>query len=267
MNSLTCEERAKLLSTAEQMNARLYPAKGVSRPPVKEAVKLRETYYQVLGEYADRLPRITVSACPFTSLRMKHSFDPWGLDGPWWHCTPEVKIEEPTFPPTFKVILGAINFHGRVPEEAKQSVLPGPEVPFVVPRLLNLPGMIAVVSCLKMETGDVAYAIVYFSEADLPHRSLHQFWLRQDYWFEVNGKSSWLIANDLWDFNLQPWINSGKLRWIQPNDPKSKILDGRNGELCPFVDLAGDRFPQTISFGKRKLLNLPDGRLINPYDD
>lgn len=267
MNSLTREERARLLGTAAQIDSQLYPPEGVVRPSGREAVKLRETYYQVLGEYADRLPRITISVCPFTGARLKHSFDPWGLDGPWWHYSREVEIQEPAAPPSFKVVLGAVNFHGRLPVEARESVMPGPETPFVVPRLLSLPGMIAVVSSLKMETGDTAYPVVYFSETDIPHSSLHQFWLQQEYWFEVNGKSSWLIANDKWDFDLQPWINSGKLRWIRPDDSKSQVVDGRNGEACPYVGLPGDRFPQSVAFGERGLLDLPDGSPINPFQE
>jgi hypothetical protein len=229
---------------------------------------LRENYYLALGEYADRLPRVTLSTCPFSGKPFKHSFDPWGLDGPWWHQSREFDIEEPAAPPTFKVLLGALALNGRNPVEAKRVVTPGPEVPFVVPRLLKLPGMVAVISQLKLESGDVAYPVAYYSPEPIPPEQLHQFWLEQDFWFKLaDEKSAWLIANDPWDFDLQPWIKSGKLRWIRPGDPNAEVVDTQTGEACPYLNLPGDRFPQNIAFGERSLLELPDGTSVNPYVD
>lgn len=268
MNVFNKNERDALLNKARALNAKLYPDDDREAPKSRDASLIREAYYQALGEYADRLPRIVMSACPFTGELFKHSFDPWGLDGPWWQEGREVDIEEPAPPSSFKVLLGALALRGRKPVEAQRVSNPGPEVPFVVPRLLNLPGMVAVISQATLETGDIAYPIGYFSPELIPPQKLHQFWLEQDLWFDTaEGKSGWLIANDVWDFDLQPWIKSGKLRWIRPDDPKAEVVDGRSGEACPFVDLPGDRFPQSIAFGERTLLELPDGTPVNPYEE
>src|SRR4026209_1392052 len=98
MPALTKDERDALLRRAWALDAQLYPAERSQAPTGRPAAHIRETYYQVLGEYADRLPRVLMSVCPFTGEPFLHSFDPWGLDGPWWHMDREVPIEEPASP-------------------------------------------------------------------------------------------------------------------------------------------------------------------------
>jgi hypothetical protein len=128
--------------------------------------------------------------------------------------------------------------------------------------------MIAVVSQLDMETGDTAYPVVYFSPEEIPPLRLHQFWRDQEMWFKTaEGDSGWSIANDVWDYDLEPWLALRKLRWIRPGDPKAQIVDASSGEACPFVNLPGDRVPQLVSDGERQPLPEPDGRAINPYED
>lgn len=268
MADFTKDERDALLRRAWEMDARLYPEDEGEELEEREAARLEEAYYLTLGEYADRLPRIVMSACPFSGNPLLHSFDPWGLDGPWWHQDREVEIQEPASPASFKVLLGALDLRGREPGEVRDTVNPGPDVPFVVPRLLELPGMVAVVSRLELATGDLAYPIVYYSEEEISPRFLHQFWLEQDLWFkQEDGSSSWLIANDIWDFDLVPWVESGKLRWIEPGDEDSVVLTGTSGKTCPYVGLEGDRLPQILAFGERELIELPDGTPINPYEE
>lgn len=267
MTELTAAERHALLARAWDIEKQLYPPDPATAPADQVRAELDENYYLILGEYADRLPRVLMSVCPHTGVPLKKSFDPWGVDGPWWHKDREVEIEEPKTPPTFKVLQGALALRGRIPTEARAPVIPGPEVPFVIPRLLELPGMVAVMSQLPLHTGDTAYPIAYFSTAEIPHARLHQFWLEQDYWFEMeDGKSGWLIANDVWDFNLEPWLRNGKLRWIEGQGEAARVVDATSGRPCPFVNLPGDRQPQSLGFGKRSLLELPDGSPVNPFE-
>jgi hypothetical protein len=264
--SLTRVERDALLAQAQALDALIYPAPGRPRPTLSAARRLRDSYYQILGEYADRLPRVIMGACPFTGAPLKRTFDPFGLDGPWWQEDREVELDEPSAPGTFRVLLGALALHNRTPSEVTASVLPGPEVPFVVPRLLGLPGMVAVVSRLELETGDIAYPISYYSTEEIPERKLHQFWLQQALWFELDGASAWLIANDPWDFDLQPWISANKLRWIQPGDESGRVVGPESGLPCPYVGLSGARAPQQLVAGEREIGDLPDGTPINPYE-
>lgn len=263
---LTLAERNALLARAAAIEKELYPPEGgPPEPSGPERVKLLDRYYQVLHEYGDRLPRIPFGRCPLTNQVLKRSIDPFGLDGPWWHKSRLMPVEEPAAPPTFKVLLGALDLHGREPAEVGGEVIPGPQIPFVVPRLLKLPGMCAVVYRLEpIANGDVVHAISYFSSDSLPDGELHQHWLRQDLWYPNDeGGTSWLTQNDRFDYALGPWLASGSLKWIAPGDPELRLRSGEEG--CPYVGLEGDPHPQMLSGGTRYALAIPDGSPIDPF--
>ena len=262
---ITREERDALIARAREFEERLYPAEGGPEAPSgPKRVKMMDTYYQVLAEYGDRLPRVPMSRCPHTKLLLKRSLDPFGLDGYWWHKSRIVKIEEPAAPPTFMVPLGALHLNARVPEEVTAEVIPGPEVPFVVPRLMGLPGMKAVVSRLELARGDIAHVIAYFASDPIHPQFLHQHWLRQDLWYPNDaGGTSWLIQNDAWDFELAPWIERGALSWIAPGDAEMTLRTEVGG--CPYLGLPGAHEPQSLSGGSRILLDAPNGVPIDPY--
>lgn len=264
---LTQQERDALLARAAALEGELYPPEGGPPEPSGPArVRLLDTYYQVLHEYGDRLPRIPFSRCPITQKPLMRSIDPYGLGGPWWHKSRIVEIEEPAPPQTFQAVLGGLALLGRSPVEARAEVIPGPEIPFVIARLLKLPGMRAVVSRLSLPAGDLAYVIAYFSREKLPQQRLHQHWLRQDLWYpNDSGGTSWVTMNDPHDFALGPWIESGQVQWIAPEDPEMTLRTGLRD--CPYLDLAGDHHPQMLSGGKRFLLELPDGSAVDPFQD
>jgi hypothetical protein len=267
-SSLTREERDLLVSRVRDLDRLLYPPPEAPQPSFTERASLREAYYAALGEYFDRLPRLVLSLCPFSRLPVVRAFDPYGLDGPWWHKDLLTDIQEPAAPPSFKVLLGALALRGRTPSEAGEEVIPGPDVPFVVPRLLALPGMAAVVGEVRLVTGDIAYPVAYFSDQDLPPAALHQPWLRQQLWFlNDEGSESWVVANDLWDFDLEPYIAAGRLFWLREKDGRYELLGADSGERCPYVDLPGDRQPQMLISGTRELMELPDGEPLDPFAD
>lgn len=263
--SLTRPERDALVRRIRDLEAGLYPPTEAPQPTEHERDLLRESYYLALGEYFDRLPRVLMSVCPFTGEPLRRAFDPWGLDGFWWHQRPLAKIEEPAAPPTFRVLLGALSLAGRGPSEAVETVMPGPEVPFVVPRLLALPGMVAVVHRLALETGDVAHTIGYFSEEEIPPELLHQHWLRADLWFkDEEGDPGWLIANDAWDFELAPHVAAGALRWVREGPDGPEVAGAADGP-CPYAGLEGERRPQAIAGGEREWLEPPSGEPFDPF--
>ncbi len=265
--TLTHAERDVLLARAAALESQLYPLDDDTPEPVGPArVKLLDTYYQVLHEYGDRLPRVPVARCPHTRQVLKRALDPFGLDGPFWHKSCIVEIEEPAAPPTFMVLLGALDLHGRTPAEAKAEVIPGPDVPFVIPRLLGLPGMKAVISQQTLETRDTAYLISYFSGERIQFQLRHQHWLRQDLWFpNESGGTSWLTKNDPWDFDLAAWIESGHLSWVMPGDSEMKLCDRQSGLTCPFVGLVGDQHPQTLTGGTVVRMPMPDAMIVDPF--
>lgn len=254
---MNAQERNRLIALITQCWERS-TSKDVS---VNESRAAKEHMFLALKEYGDRLPRVAVGRCPHTGGILKRSFDPFGLDGHWWHSIEIFTIIEPVPPPTFKVWLGALRLHGRIPVEAQRGVEPGPEVPFVIPRLLSLPDMRAVIASRRLDTGDRAYIITYWSTDDIAEIDLHQGWLRSTQWM----KSGWTIHNDEWDFDLRPYLERGSLRWIAPDDDAAILHEGVSG--CPYLDLPGDRLNQILSFGERSAWPPPDDEPVDPFAD
>lgn len=222
---------------------------------------------RLLEQYAEILPFVPVSRCPYTDKVFKYAFDPFGLDGMWWSKGDLIDFPPPLGAAHFRVWLGAINFHGREPAEAQvhHTVLPGPSVPFVVPRLLELPTVKAVISTIDLPQSDTAYMTCYFSESPIHGGYLHQPWARESYQvFDESGTyESWSKSNDVLDFDLRPWIDKGLVHWINPDDDEMKLTDQG---VCPFENIPGDRFPQLIQRGQRQTLSLPVGDQVDPTD-
>src|SRR5688572_3919350 len=132
-----------------------------------ELVALEEQYFR-------DLPRPVMAPCPFCSKPLHRTFDPFGLDGFWWRS--DAQPEEPTPCLHFCVLLGAVKLDQPAPA-TDFAVHPGPSRPFVVPRLLEQPGMTAVITQLPME-GGVAYPVAYFAPRRPPVQQLAAGWGR-----------------------------------------------------------------------------------------
>jgi hypothetical protein len=191
---MTPDERRALFDRIAQIMLKQYPADRKLRPNARDDALLDEQYYATLAEYADRLPRIVVGRCPFSGQLLKRAVDVYDLSGPWWKPNKPFRPQEPPTPSTFLVLLGSLDMHGRVPNEAKESsILAGPAVPFVVPAMLNMKGVKAVITSFTLMTGDTAYVISYWSERVIDGSYLHQPWLETMLWFpNGNGGKSWM---------------------------------------------------------------------------
>ncbi len=264
---LTKESRDAIVARVRDLDRRLNPPKGAPEPSDDEAALIEEQYYATMGEYFDRLPRMTLSVCPYCARPLKRVFDPFGLDGFFWATDLLCEVEEPAACEHFRVLLGALSLGGREPVEVVEEVRPGPEVPFVVPALFELPGMVAVVGKLALARGDAAYPIGYFSNQPTDPSDLHQPWLRTSYWFAgEDGEAVWMTANDIWDFALEPHLAAGRLRWTLLEDKKPRAASLEPGARCPFAGLRGERRPQQLVGGARDFLPPPDGRTLNPFE-
>lgn len=263
--SFTPEIRAELLATYRESR------KQTSWPiyqtlSAEQSKKERRLQDRLLAEYAARLPAVPLSRCPFCETIVEYVMDPMGLDGPWWFV--DKLIDYPTTDEEhFRVLLGAIDFHGREPAEARvhHTVLPGPGVPYVVPALFDTPDMQAVISTIPLANGDQAYVTAYFSPAPVHGGMLHQPWARGSYEvFDEGGEyEAWTIKNDQWDFELQPWVDKGVLSWIEPGDDSLTLR--REGE-CPFDKLPGVRAQQHIQLGQMSHRDVPDGKHFSPFE-
>lgn len=197
----------------------------------------KEAYYR-------RLPRLVMSCCPFDERPLIRTFDPYGLDGLWWRSASGT--DEPPACPHFCVMLGAVNFDDKKPRAGAQEVRPGPEIPFVIPRLLEFPGMVAVVSEIEMASGYTAYPIAYFAERRPKPEDLTAGWARTDFTFTTQlGVSGWRTPHEVWDFNLLPWLQQKKLRWCLPDSGNTELSEAPP-ETCPYLDIKGRRQPIVV---------------------
>lgn len=202
-------------------------------------------------EYQRRLPRLAMACCPLCEKPLFHSFDPFGLDGLWWRS--DASPEEPTPCPHFCVLLGAVDLAGSK-SKPDFDVHPGPGVPFVVPRLLAMPEMVAVVSDIQMLDGARAFPTAYFAPRRPPVQALTASWARGNFVYSTQlGAHAWRRANESpigdpeeWDFELGPWLNAQKLRWCDPGSDGT-TLSRQPPSACPFINLRGVRRPQVIA--------------------
>jgi hypothetical protein len=153
------------------------------------------------------------------------SVDPHGLDGTWW-----AGDVEPAPCRHFCAVLGALGPNENPPRAGDFEVRPGPQVPFVVPRLLELDGVIAVISRMHMDNGYAVCPIAYFAERRPSPQDLTASW-RKGFTYETQlGETSWRLSDELWDFELTPWISRKKLLWARGEGDEMKLEGGTD---CP----------------------------------
>lgn len=220
-----------------------------------EALQLEEVYYRIL-------PPVLLSRCPFDDAPLHRTFDPYGLDGPWWRS--EASPGEPETCRHFCGLVGALDFAGQPPLGGDFQAHVGPQVPFVIPRLLELPGMIAVLSCVRMENGYQAFPVGYFAAQRPPPQELTAGWARTQHLYSTQlGEVRWRMANELYDFDLEPWFRSGKLRWAT-SESLLLMNVSANPKDCPYLDLPGERRPTVVKGDRAWTEPMPDGRPVWP---
>lgn len=209
---------------------------------------------ELLGRYLEGLPVRDLSRCPFTGEKLSLAIDDLGLDGLWWNFDAP-KRPENYHPATYFALDGALKLTGE-PEKAPFLCSPGPDVPFVLPRLLGYIQVKAVISAVQIGS-HTAYPIVYYADPMLYGEKRVNDWGTRRYW-ETGS-----IIPELWtpgqyvsltpdiseyDFDLEPWIKAGKLLWIAPKDA-GLTLHGHVSH-CPYLNLSGSRRLKFIRDGK-----------------
>ena len=265
--SFSPAERRHLLERYYELRHHLSAPHNKAFPMAQRQMMAKERD-AVAQEYAERLPFVPLSRCPFCAKVLEYPMDAEGLNGPWWFTGPLAEYPAPDGCAHFLVLLGAMDFHLNRPVEAEliPEVLPGPGAPFVVPRMLEeIPKAKAVIARFTMPPGYTCYPIAYFSEQPVHGAFLHQPWGRQAYQVlnEEGAYEGWSSANDKLDFELQPWIDKGVLLWINPADT---ALTLQTRPPCPYVNLPGLRAPQRIVRGKLETLPLPTGEKLQPFE-
>lgn len=264
---MTKAERDERKGTLDELEASMW---GDDALEGIEAKRVEEAYYATLAEYYDRLPRVVMSACPFCDKAYEHTFDPYGIDGFWWRKDRLCKVDEPTTCPHFQFLVGALTLADGDATGVREKVIPGPEIPFIMPKFIrDFPETITVVGRLAVHPRHVAWPIAYFSnndEIEPWHR--HQPWLQESFWFELpDGEVGWSTATDVWDFDLDPWLASGALRWCELDQSSPVALCSSSDRPYPFGNVDGEPKPQSLAWGRRSFLEPPDGEPLNPFGE
>ncbi len=133
-------------------------------------------------------------------------------------------------------------------ETFSHTVFVGPEVPFVLPRLLQYEEIRAVLSSFPLGVHRL-YLVCYFADP-FPH-NLRRVNDVGSYCYRYRN-SAGLLRNDFYedphkDFELETWIRAGRLQWIAEGDETLSLRSHLRN--CPYLELAGQKATLAISAG------------------
>lgn len=198
---------------------------GMPEAVQKQGEELLVQARKIKRDYAQILPYVAVSRSPLEPSKVIfRSFDPYGFDGLWWRS--DWSALEPPPPASYCCWTGAVSFAGEAPDLGTLGVDPGPQAPFVIPRLLELEGMVAVVSRLEMAIAATAYVITYYALPRPVPELLTAPWKSRTYLYRTQlGRVRWRACEETLDFDLDPWLERGKLKWCLPDDAEARLSD------------------------------------------
>lgn len=263
MSALTLEKRNELIKKIYLLTRKMYGPSD-RKLPTEELRALKKERDDARVQYLEGLPVVPVARCPYCGSIAAYSIDSFGLDGPWWDIFG--KNPKPQSCEHFFVMLGALNLQGLSLKdsalETDNEIQPGPEVPYLVPRILEIAGMKCILFSRRIiQEKHTAYFMTYFADPPAPKERGHQSWLRTQFsYVDSQGHSFWNSCNDAWDFEIENWITgpSSKIGWIHPDDPDMNIQFTQSSK-CPYIRIPGRRQPLSIKQGKVYELPLPSG--------
>lgn len=209
---------------------------------------VKDELNEAFEAYTAALEPVELSRDPVTGEVFALHLDTLGLQTPWWSRDPVIRPPSDRLPKCF-AFTGAMMLGGP-PPNTPWLVAPGPEVPYVVPRLLEPSSITAVLSSVTV--GDhQGYLIAYFADGPDPEVTRINQWGLGDYWaVDANGEAKWdetYESSEVRDFDLAPWIQRGRLRWIAPADASLTLHDTVDG--CPYLGLEGIQRAKFIQRG------------------
>lgn len=250
----TVEERQQLLQetfdviewledfTTRQSKLRLEP--GFVQLLDQER-KQHERLADLRKQYSSKVPIIPLCRCPYCHTVNFLSLDYYGLDGLWWRYDENWRNrQQQRLCPHFWILSGAVRLIEPIASAPFQAE-PGPEVPFVVPHVLENYPIQAVISQINVGI-HTAYPIAYFS-ASKPMKVANPFpqWsYAAAVWVQENNRYEAVLTkyyelNTTADFDIARWIEQGKVWWIEPGDDSLTLQNSVNA--CPYLDLPGRR--------------------------
>ncbi len=223
-------EGARLIAAAKQLDQEQGYTAAKSAYAAVEAVRVR---------YLDLLEPVVVARSPHSGELLRWPIDTVDLDGWFWDSQAPIR-RAPEVPASWLAMNGAMRLTLPV-TYAPFIAMPGPEAPFVVPRLLSRPNVVAVIAQVPVGA-HIGWPITYFGPLP-PDAALENEWGSDHFAiFDDAGVYRGRGETPPWppsyDFNLAPWLESGKLLWIAPGDESGTLYQGV--AHCPYVGIDGD---------------------------
>jgi hypothetical protein len=267
--TLTREERDQIVRRLTELKLQAYGPSGndLSTEQLRAIGREEEA---LLKRYEEGLPELSISRCPYCGTPVTIRIDLYGLDGPFWKQQGGDVFTSACR--HFLTYQGALNYRGYVPTREETGIYneihSGPEIPFVIRRLMGLPGVKCIVSSFTILDGRYnAYFMCYFADPPLPMSEGHQTWLRQQYyWTGPDGQLRWDIRNDAWDFDLGRWMArpGPVLGWIEPDDQSLKLH--WPPEQSVYRKAQGRPYPLVLRRGDLRETPPPDGTPLDLFD-
>ncbi len=220
--------------------------------------------------FSRRLPLVLISRCPYCGMAVWMKVGTFSLADEFWYredSDGRDDVPEESRCSHLFCVDGALNLNGYQPIEAHapitvvtpQTIPMAAEVPFVKPRVLNLPTMVAVIHSFPVAEKYTAYPVVYFAQRQPPQEEYCIGWARQEYLDHDREHGNGVVIigkrTDAQDYELEKWVRRGKLFWLDPAKDEHLLVRGP-AESFPYGDVAGRRNPYAIKDGD--LQDLPN---------
>jgi hypothetical protein len=211
---------------------------------------------------------VLVSRCPYCSQEIWMEVGIFSLTDAFWYredSNGRDEVSKDSRCLHLFCVDGALNLNGYQPTEVQDedtytnyTIRMAAEVPFVKPRVLSLPMMIAVIHSFPVAEKYTAYPIVYFAETQPSDYEFCMPWARIEQVSSeeinapsvgINGIAYYGKRSDVQDYELEKWIRQEKLYWLDPNIDEHPLVHG-HVEKFPYSNVTGRRNPYTIKNGR-----------------
>lgn len=223
---------------------------------------------EVRSDFFTRQPNVLISICPYCHTFIWMGVGIFSLRDEFWYRIYSNGREEVTTSSQCEHLFcvdGALNLNNHNPTEvyapitaSRNYIYMGAEVPFIKPRLLSLPTMIAVIHSFPVADIYTAYPVVYYTEQHPSQEKFSLGWGRTEYVDSYQSDKSVTFSgkrSDVQEYHLQKWIIQKKVLWVEPESETT--LCGGDNISFPYDNLLGYRNPYAIENGRRKSLKSP----------
>ena len=239
----------------------------------EESEKIKQQVREIDSEINRRTPFVLASRCPYCDCPIYQKVAIFSLKASFWHMhsgsryfwvwtgesyNPGYVYGQYLCPHLF-CIDGALNLHGHTPDAQSPryggTIHMAAEVPFVKPRVLELPTMLGVMNSFPIMEKYTAYTIGYFTQEQPHYRDFCIPWHCTE-WDSTGEPQRKLLQvgkrEDIQDYDLLPWVERGKLSWINPISTRVK---GAPPDQFPYLGIEGRRHPYRIE--ESEVIDLP----------